>query len=275
MSRFVLPEKKELHYFIPTRGRPDFYTWKAITPKMRKETSIVVREDEYEQYLAANPYAKFLILPPGTEGISSTRQFIIEQNHKYIVMLDDDIRNFGYKPDITKQSIAMADDNVVDEAFDNILTLFKMGYSHVSIFDRPRCGLSKGRYFSENGLAMQIIGFETETVHKEGLKFTDVLLAQDKHMTLSLLERGYKNALLAYFTFNCLGTQAAGGCSIFRTADMINEQATLLQSLHPNTVSITPKVVNYRGISEVVNKVTIQWKRSFRPNPACPQPNLP
>jgi hypothetical protein len=242
---------------------------------------VVVRGDEYKAYHTLNPDREYIILPQEIDGISATRQFILdygipgEERSDHFCMIDDDIRNFGIKPDINEQSIVMVkDDAVVDSIFKDLETLLELGYAHAGIYDRPRCGLSTGSYYSENGLAMQIIAFNRKTIHKEQLRFDDVLLAQDKHMTLSLLERGYKNALIAYATYNCLGTQAQGGCSLFRTAEMIDEQAILLHKLHPTNVSITPKLVNYDGIQKVVNKVRIGWKNAYRPRVGNPQPNL-
>ncbi len=279
--KYVMPPRRQLTYYIPTRSRPDFKTWDALTPKMRQSTRVVVRFDELNSYLEVGRKVgriecDYMVLPYGVEGISATRQYILENGDNYVVMIDDDIRNFSWKPNLFSQSLVPAPELVVDTAFEELRLLLDAGYAHVGIVDRPRCGLGNGVYYVENALAMQIIGFNRSIVHvEEKLRFDDVRLAQDKHMTLSLLERGYKNALLAYFTYNCLTTQAAGGCSTFRTEQLINEQALLLQKLHPKTVKVTPKLVKYEGIHATINKVTVQWKKAYQPKSGLPQPNLP
>lgn len=96
------------HIFVPSYMRPNFVTavmFKDFSPEALKKVHIVVRQEQYEEYRAANPHLHILPIPREYPigGLASTRQFIFEYavEHRYstIIDMDDDIKNIAYMYD--------------------------------------------------------------------------------------------------------------------------------------------------------------------------------
>lgn len=88
---------------IPSVLRPGYHTYKGIVSKLPQQLKdrvhFVVREDQLEQYKAAQPDSKFLVIPQEELfegfGLDSTRAWyhkkMLEAGHSKILEFDDDI----------------------------------------------------------------------------------------------------------------------------------------------------------------------------------------
>lgn len=135
----------------------------------------------------------------------------------------------------------------------------KRGYVHGSLSQR---GGNNHCPESEKfiGRATDCHFYNAEILQAEGIRFNDVILRQDFHATLSLLELGYPNVIDHEFMAGQKDGEP-GGCQAYRTHEMLAEQAHLLASLHPGLVTVTSK--SRKGGFGDSTDVRMAWQKAF------------
>jgi hypothetical protein len=148
--------------------------------------------------------------------------------------------------------------------FKTINTYLEHGFAHVGISAREgnnRQGTGGPlALFEENTRILRVHAFWTEiynSVEHGRLEFME-----DFDVTLQLLEKGYKNANLFYWSQDQRQTQANGGCD-YRTHASHEEAAATLQKLHPQVVTLRQKENKTGGAFGKRTEVTIQWKKAY------------
>jgi hypothetical protein len=254
--------------FIPTRGRAgDVRTLWDLPAKWRERCYLVVRPDEYSDYHTAQrhdqPIGGIVKLPKGIEGISATRQWILENAEgKALVMLDDDLTGINIKQDHTVfGGVARARNQSL--AWDAVLRLMdrwlEQGEAHVSFTDRVSSARPSTRWWYENGRTSQTLFYNLRIVRGIGARFDRVPLSQDLDMNLQILEAGFTNRVSLKYSFNAKPEDAKGGCSTFRTDTVKEQVCRTMEFLHPGicTYKTKPKY------GRTYHYLTTNW-RAFR-----------
>ena len=114
--------------------------------------------------------------------------------------------------------------------------------------------------------------FNAILLKSKGARFDRVRLRQDFDVILYMLERGYPNRVIFKYAFGQT-SGSKGGCSAYRTPELMEKEAYKLKKLHgPKVVSVVTKTTKggWDGMEDVNGMkqrkdVIIQWKRAFKP----------
>ena len=247
---------------MPTRARihKQITRAKFFLNSIPYPVTYIVPESERDAYLRAWPGSQVLTVPDEFR-LSHIRQWLVDTQRQdpFQCCFDDDLVFLRRKAprDIHQRSDMRVQDAI--DCFQRIEFWLKEGYAHGALSQRA----GNNRESTE----VKVIGRATDThfynadvIHGEGLRFDDVILRQDFHMTLSLLERGYPNVIdHEFMSGQTDGTP--GGCEVYRTKQMLEEQAHLLASLHPDFVKVITKT-RKGGFGESTD-VRISWMKAF------------
>jgi hypothetical protein len=105
-----------------------------------------------------------------------------------------------------------------------------------------------------------------EALRHYGIRYDDVDMMEDYHVTLSLLEQGEKSAAIVDAAWDqCKGSGAPGGFSHYRNAETQGAAAEKLASLHPLTVKVVEKEpkTGSGGFAGKRKDVRVQWKQAY------------
>lgn len=248
--------------YIPTKDRiEDQKTWEHIPERWKQHTFLVCPQNEVREHEARGRNA--IAHPKSTKGISAVRQWIIENSKdKTLVQVDDDHWFFRrISPDSVKLRKCAEEDllELFDWMEENTLKFAHVGVSARQgnhLLDYPHVEVTR---------VNNMHGYYVPVFKHHNLKFTDVPLMEDYHITLSLLKLGYANRVNTEFVWNqSRGSGAQGGCSSYRNADLQTEAAYKLAKLHHPFVKVVEKKSKsgWEGL-ETRTDVRIQWKKAY------------
>lgn len=249
---------------IPTRGRyapGQQATWLALFAAGLNPI-LLVRPDEEELYEANYPQATLHVLPVGVEGIAATRDYIIYgmRGDDRVVMLDDDLHFAARREDNMTLFRPCTNEDLrnMEESLKNLLE----AYAHCGIGAREG-GNRNTEPVMLNTRTLRVLGYRRDIIKKHGLNFMPMLLKQDFHMTLQLLRLGYDCPLANMWVSNqAKGSNAPGGCSVFRSPALMEQMALKLAELHPGFVRVVQKTTKTAWGGESRTDVTVAWKEA-------------
>lgn len=252
-----------MRIFIPTRARIE----KQITRKkffldqIPYLVTYIVPQSEFSRFMRTWPDSSVLVVPDSFR-LSDIRQWLVDEHSEpdpFHCCFDDDLVFLRRKAplDIHQRSDMKLQDAI--DCFQRIEFWLKEGWAHGALSQRAGNNNEPGE--------IKVIGRATDThwynaavIKEEGIKINAITLRQDFHLTLSLLERGYANLLLMEFMSGQTdGTP--GGCQVYRTHEMLEQQAHVLKELHPEFVTVVQKE-RKKGFGTSTD-VRIQWVKAF------------
>ena len=247
--------------FIPTRGRVGKQLTKSclyLDQGCDYEVVFVVPECESQYWSGHNT-----MVVPDDYRMGKIRQYIMDNGgDDYQVVIDDDLKFFR-RPDIDDPALLYATKNDIDEMLQRIEEYLD-NYAHGAI--SPRGGNNHYLYKAkENTRAMRCLFYDAEILRAEDVRWDAIECRMDFHVSLSLIELGYPNIVDYEFAQGTPTTkkfQTNGGCAVYRTREMFENQAYELQRLHPVGVKVVKKLtkVAYEGHR---TDVTCYWKKSY------------
>jgi hypothetical protein len=257
--------------YIPSLGRFDRQiTWENL-PEFLKERAVLVVQPAEQDLHGDKPV---LVLPENDCGIHNTRKFIWEHAQgKIHIVADDDLqfrdRNSGYGINLTKED--------ADYSYINNKTKEPMTEENWRFFEETTC-----QWFEE-GVAfsgMKLGSFSPTMWHNGYVNNTSVFcfyvfngkilpeadkldwslqLAEDAHLVLQLLRKGYSNRIWDKF---CVQSSqfTKGGCNTYRTIDDTNRSHIELCMKHPDYVELNgyPKRIGD------IQKVKVRWNKAYK-----------
>jgi hypothetical protein len=258
----------ELHIYIPTRGRETKQvTYDQMPIGIRNNTYLVVPLTEVLRYQIANAGAHVLGCP--VQGIAPTRDWILEHaklnGHQYVMMLDDDLTI--QRRDPADGKIKTVTPVEYEQAVKWIEDRLREGYVHAGwgvrflAWNAPvsQAHMSPGRM-------MYSLAYDVSKIN--GSRFTNGLewnsTMEDFNMTLQLLQGGKNNIVSLEWRANPRQTNAVGGCSTWRTAELASQSAEKLKKMFPTIVALRDKKAWEGMDAPTIKDVTIQWKKAFR-----------
>lgn len=253
-----------MRIFIPTRARIDKQTTRYkffLDHDIGYPVTYIVPECEAVRYQRAWPQSDLLIVPDDFK-LSDIRQHLVDVYRTpdpFHCCFDDDLVFLRRKAptDVHQRSDMMLTD--AREAFARCEYWLKAGYAHGSLSQRAGNN-NEPTAFKVIGRATDTHWYNADVIHGEGVQINAVMLRQDFHTTLSLLELGYPNVIDHEFISGQTDGKP-GGCEVYRTKEMLEQQAHLLASLHPRFVKIVQKE-RKTGFG-VSTDVRIQWVQAF------------
>ena len=250
--------------YIPTRGRADNQVTLSFFPEsMRENVVLVIDADEEEQYVNRDGHYKYvceyMVVPEDIKGISKKRQYIHENTtDNKIVMLDDDLR-FYIRKSTNDWHLRYLEPDEYPALF-GLLDTWLDTYAHVGVSARE--GNNRVEHLAvENTRYMRVLGYNLDMF--DGVELGRVEVMEDFDINLQLLRQGKPSKISYYYAQGQKSSNAAGGCSEWRTIDVHNEGAERLHNLHPDFVKIVEKETKTAWNGMPRKDVQVQWKRAF------------
>lgn len=250
--------------YIPTINRlNDQKTWNALPKEWKKNNKTFLVCPEKERKHHEEKGRNVLVHPAKCTHIGRVRQWIVDNaKTKFILMSDDDHQFYSRKnPDAYNLKYANEMEMIhMLSTMESMLVVEK--FHHIGMDARQGNNRHFPHDFLINTRVNNFHGFNRETLIKHKIRFDELPLMEDFHVTLSMLELGYANKLLTKYCWGQKGSNQPGGCSGYRTDELQTKSARLLKELHPAFVTVITKKAQWKDMSERTD-VRIQWKKAF------------
>ena len=239
--------------YIPSLGRPNNQKAYDNLPSFLQEKTVLVVQP-HENHLYSN--YPIVVLPEDDYGISNTRKYIMELGHGEIfAMMDDDVIVKERTPNMSPTKRPMTEDSW-KHLIDTTMEWLESDVNFVSLMQGnlpPR-----GKDYADNSASCALVFYDGKKIPttNEFNWFPD-LLAEDAHIHLQLLLKGYNNRVWQKYCCTQL-SYSKGGCESFRSLDMMNKSHEKLVEQYPDVVKWFTKD-GKQLISE--NKKSYGWKR--------------
>jgi len=251
--------------YIPTIGRiNNQVTLNNLDKKTRQKAVLVIPEDEYIKHKEVG--RKVIVCP--YKGISKVRQFIIEyHNYRYtddkLLMLDDDL-DFFVRKDSSRWNLRPV---VGREIAWIILRLEKLlnEFVHVGLSPRFMNNQQFPNVVKTISKQNNVHGVRPSVLLNHDVRYDKIELMEDYYVTLSLFKLGYPNCVIVDAVWDQRsGSNAPGGCSIYRNGTLQATVSKKLAALFPDFVKVVEKKskTGWKDI-EIRQDVRIQWKKAY------------
>jgi hypothetical protein len=188
---------------------------------------------------------------------------------KHVCLLDDDLQ-FYRRKSVDDWHLAQEPRmDIADEMLKHLERTLEDGYVHCGV--SPREGNNRIEKLALTATRMmRVLCYDFGEMRKLGVKFDRLPVMSDFDMTLQLLRLGRPNHVSFYFAQGQYGgSNTKGGCSAYRTPEMLASAATALASLHPGFVRLVEKESkNWEhktsgAFGGTRTDVTISWKKAY------------
>lgn len=227
-----------MNFYVPTRARPNCCTPQTLESYgvPTHQIILVIRQDEQQLYEELG--YPMTVLPPKVEGLSATRQWIIENVPVPHCQIDDDITGFLEKPVYGEWKVRP----IKSYRFWDMISLFKSWLDNgvIAASTQDRVGLARpstGGYTSHTRIG-QVIFIHGKKVTNAGWRFDRVKLYADQDMALQIVRAGYDTRVSNQFGHSMRPLREPGGCSVYRDQDCIMDAAFSLERLHKGLIKL-------------------------------------
>lgn len=246
-----------MHIYIPTRGRVgQQHTLGALLADFVPYPVVLVcPEDEVHQHA----YTTVVGCP--ARGIAATRQWIVDHcPERYVLMLDDDLHFFQRRMDDPTKFRDM-EPGELSFALRQVEYLLTEA-PHAAIAVREG-GNRNTDPLLVNTRTLRALGYDIEVLRQHGIRFDAVPVMEDFYVSLSLLCAGYDNLTYNGVVHNqAKGSNAPGGCSVYRTPAVQTAAALELERHFPAYVKVIQKSTRVAWGGGTRTDVRIAWKRA-------------
>jgi hypothetical protein len=247
-----------MRIFIPTLGRADQVTFRNLPQEIQERVEFVVGDGiPWESYAYR---CKCIFIPP-VKGIAATRQWIAEESKDTpFVMLDDDL-TFCMRREDDPTKFQPADE---EDVFNLFMYLERaLGhYGHVGVATREG-GNRETEPYVYNTRLLRILGYNPVALKDAGARFDRLPVMEDFDVCLQLLRKGYQNIKVNWIAHDQKMSNAAGGCSGYRTMQVQKEAALGLAKLHPGFVTVVQKHTKTAWGGQERTDVRVAWKKAY------------
>lgn len=185
---------------IPSKNRPNSKLFDMLKSD-NLDFNIVVEPQDRQQYSEAGYSNVLIVLPENNQGLAYSRNFILDYAKQSLFgwfwMMDDDISNF-YEVDDGKTKITNPTNAL--EIAENILSKQK-GVGQLGL-EYQQFAWSQKKDFATNSYCDVCVCLNTRAIGKIRYR-EEVLLKEDRDMTLQILSKGYQTIRVSKSAFSC------------------------------------------------------------------------
>lgn len=258
---------------INSSNRVDKVVTPALFPEGVIDWVIAVPYDQFDSYNNKFPGRVRSIPERVPQRLPPQRQYVMETwgelGYKYIWLMDDDLQYFKRNED---NLLRKASTEEIEEMFlsmrEHLNEISMVGIS-------TRLGNNRiTAPYDELNRVTRSYALASDAFKKVGATFAPYPehTAEDFHMTLCFLNAGYKNRILHTFAQEDVGgSNAEGGCSLYRDAAVQRKTALWMAENHPE-VKIRGKYSKGSwGLQELADgrnfrvDINVQWKQAYKP----------
>ena len=257
----------KLAIYIPTLARVNNQiTWDSLPKKIREHTALVCRSTEAKEHTARGRR----VLVCDEVGIGPTRDWILKFAHankqKYMCMLNDDLIIQKRRPSM---KITDAYGAEIEQSFEWIEDTLAMKVAHCGFAPRF-LGWADPEKYQEPGRLMYVAGYNVPMVVDSGCYFTkhiknpEKCVTEDINMCIQLLLAGLANRVSLVWRTRTSATNAAGGASLWRTAEQQEINCREMANAYPSVVTLRRKKA-WKGMgAEEMWDVKVMWKKALQ-----------
>lgn len=248
-----------MEYLINTYGRVNKQITLANLPEsIRRKTHLVVQDKEKDLY----PFHdKLIVLPSHVTNLTDTRQWMLDNINDDMLIMDDDLR-FNVRRDNDHSRLHKPTEEEAVAMFEEI--------EHVLSDDIPFVGVSRreGNNRQElnhvfNTRIAQMWAVRGPLLRSLGYRFDRTKTKEDMDMILQVLTGGRRNLCLYQWAVEGGASNADGGCSTYRTHELMKEDAEKFAALWPDFVTVVAKETKVSWGGGVRYDVRVQWKKAY------------
>lgn len=269
---------------VITRGRVDNQIFiEDLPPIIRELITIVCHPGELDAHRKRwrGKVANIIEYGKNCTHIGMARNWFMNycrKNHiRYAIQIDDNVR-FATHSDGKKIKFNLSLKNIRNN-FNEDEQIFIYSEMFFWMIDALRsgygiCGVShrsgnnrKEKDIEENTRLFAVWGIDVDRYFEVGAKFTDLPTKEDFYIQLAFLTNGIKTVCNNCYTFEkARGANSSGGCSVYRNAKNVDNDAIELKRLFPDFVTIVNKSnSNWSNMdgNETRKECIIKWKKAF------------
>lgn len=269
--------------YICTRGRVNRQiTLNSIPPVLYPRVRLVTVASEAPALRAAiDSKARVIALPDKqVPTLPDKRQWVqgysyYEMGHRKVVMIDDDfvfLRRGPKKDPAAKTPYSMYNQTAEDTV--RMFADIEAELDHFAVVTTAE--RSRSHTYSEDMLGLDyntrvngLIGYRTDVVATEGLRWDTYKTMEDFNMMLHLYRRGFESAVIVKWIWGQRGKSGAdGGCSRYRTLDVHNATAAAIAKEHAPFVRLVQRTSDGEGIFKGTRtECVVAWKEALKSAP--------
>jgi hypothetical protein len=247
--------------YIPTLGRVgNQKTLASLPPRIHPFVYLVCPFEEAPLHKRNHPGVN--VLPCAAVGIAATRQWLVEQCEAPICTMVDDDQLFYKRIGKTVSLTAMSPEEIalMLEEMEGLCMIYPM----VGLSARQGNNRAEADYLVEASRVHNHYALDVSLLKAEGIKFSAAKLMEDFYVNLSLLTRGYATAKVVDRCWNQSESNAEGGCSTYRNAELQAEAAFFLAMEFPQVVEVVEKKTKGGWFGGIRYDVKVQWKKALQ-----------
>lgn len=254
-----------MRIFIPTIGRPRQRTVERLPLDVLRKYAVTIVCPPHELNAHKNKYATHVWVCPA-KGIAATRQWILNHSDDDIVlMLDDDLPTWCWRThdrtSVVDAKYKKADDKELARGLGEFERLMR-NHAHGSIGHRLFCQTQPTLNY--NGRMLRALAYNRKLVGRAKFRLP---VMEDFDMALQLLSQGRDAVIYNQLVQDQYATNAAGGCSLYRTPEVQANAAKLLQKTWSEFVTLVtraPKREWSEGFGGERVDVRVNWRKAAR-----------
>lgn len=263
-------QKKGIAIVINSSNRPNEIKTTTAIESCGLDYYIAIPTEQYEQYKHLN--VPLCLIPQGIEQcLPDQRHWVMEYFHdkyKYIWLMDDDLTFFkrteeGKLVKCTESDIQQMTTTMLEQLqnYNMVGISTRLGNNRVTEDYQDICRVTR------------CYALSTETYAKVGAVFNPIpkMTAEDFHLALCWLNAGEPNRVIYTYAQEDIGSNAKGGCSIYRTYDVHRRTSIWMTQNHPEVAIKAKSTKAAWGLKEANDgtstrvDMTIQWKKAYKP----------
>jgi hypothetical protein len=269
-----MSDKDKLQLLIHTHGRKnDQLTVQCLGKELMDRTTIICPQKEYNTIRYLRDDFNVVAQPNDEWKLPEKRDWTLKHWHEMgytkIMLLDDDLRFATRVSDDDWHLREIKGQELLDE-FLRLEEKLGPEYPHVGFGIRQGNNNIKDPGWRIATKQVCTLGYYVPIVVKE-VRWDNLILRTDFSATLQLLLKGYPNAIWDRTVADQKEFDAPGGCSRYRTLELLNEQAEVFASLYPGYVSLTKREYNEKTKDkgskrkETATRIetVIQWQKAY------------
>jgi hypothetical protein len=235
-------------------------------------TTLICPQKEYEYLRSLRDDYNVVAQPDDNWRLPEKRDWTLKHWHEMgytkIMLLDDDLRFATRVSDDDWHLREIRGKELLDE-FLRLEEKLGPEYPHVGFGIRQGNNTLKEVGWKIATKQVCTLGYYVPIVVKE-VRWDQLILRTDFSATLQLLLKGYPNAVWTKTVADQKEFDAPGGCSRYRTLDMLNEQAKEFAALYPGYVNLTEREYNESvkgGKKKTSTKrieTIVQWQKALQ-----------
>lgn len=247
-----------MRIIINTYGRANEQkTFANLPPSVQQKTEFIVQHRERDLY----PGKNIIVLPDEIRDLPSTRQWLVDNIQDTNVLIMDDDLSFAVRHDAIPTKLYKPTEQDLIDLFFTVEKRLK---------DYPIVGVSQ-REGNNRQLEQEVevarctgmFAFRTDIAREKNWRFDRTKTKEDMDFVLQCLNSGYKNLVLFNWVREAGISNAAGGCSTYRTKEMMDDDAHRFAALWPGIVKVVEKETKTSWGGGTRTDVTVYWKKCY------------